>query len=104
MTFDFVYGTTEPQDMRVLEDREPFDGSGFEVGIEFAEDADVTEEQLEAIEVDWLEQAAGTVRVTGLDALDVGSYGFRFMLTDSGAKVGYAPNGAARNTLRVVRV
>lgn len=104
MIYDVVEGTTEPQEMRLLKDREALSGTGFDIGIEFSDDVELTEEEVEAVEIEWLNQAAGTVSVTGLGALPVGSYGFRFTLTDSGDKVGYVPNGAARDTVRIVRV
>ena len=42
--------------------------------------------------VAWLAQATGTVRVSWPYVLPVGSYRVRFTLTDSGGKLGYAPN------------
>jgi hypothetical protein len=51
----------------------------------------------------WLSQAAGTVRHTGMERLGRGRYEARYTLTDSGAKVGYAPNGNTPDTWRVVR-
>ncbi len=86
-----VVGTSEPQDFAIFNEGEAQDGSGLSVDIHvFTETGDTFSP---APSVDWLNQSAGTVRVTDTDGLTVGSYRVRFVLTDSGTLVGYAPNG-----------
>lgn len=101
--YDVVKGTTEPQDIQLLENREPFDGEDYGVEIEFSDDAELTDEQRDAVTAEWIDDAAGTVRVEGFGDLPVGQYGFRLKVT-SGLQAGYFPNAAARDVVRVVRV
>lgn len=106
MKHTIVFGTTEPQDFALLDDGEALVGTGFDIGIEFRETG-LSEEQLAEVaevSVAWLDQAAGTVRVTNFEDLPIGTYYVRFTLTDSGGKVGYAPNEAGADEWRVVRV
>lgn len=95
-----VEGTTEPQDFALLSDQVALVGTGLTLGIDFRE----TSDELDDVVVAWLDQAAGTVRVTGLEGLPTGNYHVRFTLTDGGGTVGYAPNGSAADEWRVVRV
>lgn len=98
MTHDIVLGTTEPQDFQLLDDHVALVGTGLTIGLAFREAVDTPPTAA------WLDQAAGTVRVTGVDELPVGEYHVRFTLTDSGGNVGYAPNAAPPDVWRVVRV
>ena len=54
--------------------------------------------------VAWLDQATGTVRVTGVDLLPPGSYSVRYQLMDGIGNVGYAPNGDTADDWDVVQV
>jgi sugar (pentulose or hexulose) kinase len=101
-----VLGTSEPQDFQILDDGAALVGTGFDVGLEVRATG-LTTEQLtafNALVVTWLSQAAGTVRVTGIEDLPLGTYYPRYTLTDSGGNVGYAPNGSGADEWRVVRV
>lgn len=95
--YKIVVGTEEPQDFQLLDDNEPLVGTGLTLGIEARED-------ITGVSVAWLAQAAGTVRVTGIENLGLGTYHVRYTLTDSGGKVGYSPNGHAPDEWQVVRV
>lgn len=86
-------GTSEPQDFGLFDDRAPIVGTGWSVALEItARDGAVI---ATPPTVAWLNQAAGTVRVTGTEALPLGNYSVRFRLTDLSSKVGFAPNGHA---------
>lgn len=41
--------------------------------------------------IDWLDQAGGTVRVTGVEELPVGNYYVRYKLTDTSSKSRFIP-------------
>lgn len=98
-----VVGTSEPQEFQLLQDGVPLNGTGFSVAIEFR--GGVGEPTAPTLSVAWLDQAAGTVRVSGVEIMIVERYHFRFKLTDAGAKVGYIPNLASLpNVWNVVRV
>ena len=101
MTHTMVVGTTEPQDFQLLDDHAPLVGTGLDIDIEFRAN-EVDAEDLPSVA--WLSQATGTVRVTDVESLAVGTYHFRFTLTDSGGKVGYVPNESATDVWRVVRI
>jgi len=109
MTHVMVAGTSEPQDFQLLNEGVALVGTGFTLGIEFASNGTYTAAQVTALAgviVTWLSQATGTVRAsTGISALPIGLYPFRFTLTDSGSKKGYVPNlDASPNLWRVVKV
>lgn len=92
-----IVGTSEPQDFQLFDDGAELDGTGWDVGIEFRED----DTELAGLTVAWLDQDAGTVRVTGCEAMAEGIYHFRFTLTDADEKVGYVPNLEAAGTWHV---
>ena len=95
MKHTMVVGTSEPQDFQLEDDNANLDGSGWDVDIEFRTGG-------EDVTVAWLNQAAGTVRVSGLEDLAAGIYYFRFTLTD-GSSLAYVPS-TDPVTLRVVPV
>ena len=98
MTHTMVYDTSEPQDFELLDEGVALDGTDWEVSIEFRE-------TVTGLTVAWLDQDAGTVRVTGAEGMSIGDYHFRFKLTDSSDDIGYVPNlDIAPNEWRVVRV
>jgi len=99
MTHTMVVGTTEPQDFQLLDDGVAIDGSGLTIGLDWR-GTDPTGSPAVA----WLVQASGTVRVTSVGTMAVGSYPFRFSLTDGAGKIGYCPNAGVPNTWRVVDV
>jgi hypothetical protein len=98
MKHTMVVGTTEPQDFELLESGAALDGTDLEVEIEFRED-------VSGVTVAWLDQAGGTVRVSGAENLSARTYHFRFKVTDNSDDFGYIPNlESAPNEWRVVRV
>lgn len=88
MTHVMWEGTSEPQDLQLLTNGEPLDGTQWDVTIEFEPPVDDWEDD---VSVAWLDQAAGTVRVTGTENMPIGRHHFRFALTDVVAKIGYVP-------------
>jgi hypothetical protein len=98
MTHVVVLGTSGPQDFQIYDDDAPLDGTGLTLGIEWRTEPETPPT------VAWLNQATGTVRMSGCEGLTRTDHAFRFTLTDGSNKVGYAPNGPAPNILRVVRV
>ena len=88
MTHVIVVGTSEPQDFQLQDNGANLVGTGLTIALEFRE----TSDELDDVLVAWLDQAAGTVRVTGTEGLIRGTYHVRFKLTDLGGKVGYVPN------------
>lgn len=99
MTHIMVVGTSEPQDFELLNNGAAIDGSSLGVDIEWRAPAPSNPPT-----VAWLSAAAGTVRVTGAEGMAVGTYPFRFILTDGASDDGFAPNGAAPDVWRVVPV
>lgn len=99
MTHVMVVGTEEAQDFQLLDDGVALVGTGFTIDIEWR-----TAPSSPAPTVAWLSQAVGTVRVTGCEGMALGSYPFRFILTDGAGSEGYAPNGLAADVWKVVRV
>lgn len=97
MTYTIVEGTTEPQDVQLQNDGAALSGTGLTVGLDWRETV------LGTPAVAWLSQAAGTVRITGLDQMTVGTYHLRFTLTDASNKVGYCPNVAKPDVWNVVK-
>lgn len=92
-------GTSEPQDFGLRNkpyggEMGAYDGSGIDVELVIQKRVDG-----ELVEVEdpptvaWLSQAAGTVRVSGVETLEPGNYFVNFQVTDSGGKIGYFPNG-----------
>jgi hypothetical protein len=95
------FGTSEPQDFLLQDKGQPIDGTGFEVSLRIAKGSTPV---ADAPTVDWLDQAAGTVRVTGCEVLAVGRYKVRFLLRDMSNVEGFVPNGDRDDEWSVVRV
>jgi hypothetical protein len=100
--FVIVEGTSEPYDFQLYNNGVALVGTGLDVELELFRGAS----QLTGSppQVAWLDQTAGTVRVTGLDSLSKGNYRARYKLTDAGTLIGYAPNQDAADEWAVVRV
>jgi hypothetical protein len=103
MTHDIPYGTSEPQDFALLDEGSPLVGTGLTVDLVITR-ANGTSVGSPVPTVAWLDQALGTVRVSGVEGLALGSYRVRYQLTDGGGSVGFSPNGAVADTWNVVRV
>ena len=97
-TYTIVYGTEEPQDFQLYDDGVALVGTGLTVSLTIRETLTVT-----APTVAWLDQAAGTVRVSGCEVLPVGRYHVRYKLTDGNGDDGFAPNGDLADIWNVVR-
>jgi hypothetical protein len=110
MTHIIPEGTSEPQDFELRNDGEAVDGTGFDVTLYICQNVVSGEpicpegEPPPEITVAWLSQANGTVRVTGVEFLEVGQYLVRFRLTDDNNQDGFFPNGAKADIWRVVPV
>lgn len=107
MTQFIPVGTSEPLDFALKDDGEAFVGTGFTLAIEMAKKVSGVLTALESGElptVAWLNQAAGMVRVSGVEVLTTGTYFVRFKVTDVATKVGYFPNGEKADMWRVVAV
>lgn len=106
MPHTIPFGTSEPQDFALANNRTPLVGTSLTVAIEIKRL--VAGGALEDVEtppvVSWLSAAAGTVRVTGTEVLAVGVYAVRFKLIDGGGDVGFAPNTPQPDLWHVVRV
>lgn len=87
-------GTSEPQDFSLQNDGEAIDGTGLDLELVIYQN--VVDEDPVPVDTPpsaaWLDQAAGTVRVTGVEDLEVGLYYVRFKLTDGLGKDGFCPN------------
>jgi hypothetical protein len=95
-THVMVEGTTEPQDFQLTENGAALDGTDWTIGLDFRED-------VSGVTAEWLDQAAGTVRVDGLGELPTGFYHVRFTLTD-GASIAYVPSRESNAQLiRIIR-
>ena len=90
-----IEGDSEPKDFQILNDGAALNGTGWTPTI-------VMPDTAPALTVAWLDQAAGTVRVTGHEALTEGDYLFRFQLTNGAGKIGFAPNIKQADKWRVV--
>lgn len=89
MMLQMVVGTSEPQDARLTDDGVALDGTSWDITIEFREHLD----ELSEVQVEWLDQDAGTVRLTGTENVPVGHYHFRFKITDGSGDDAYVPSG-----------
>jgi hypothetical protein len=105
-----VEGQTEPVDVQLKTQPAGGEltnlvGTGLDVAIEIQryEDGVLTDVDTPPT-VAWLSQAGGTVRVSGIETLEVGSYAVRFTLTNIANDVGYVPNGPTADLWRVVAV
>jgi hypothetical protein len=90
-TYRIVEGTSEPQDFQLLDDGVALVGTGLTLGLKVYLNGTLV--TTSAPTVAWLSQAAGTVRVSGIDGLSSGEYHVRYTLTDSGGKIGFVPGG-----------
>jgi hypothetical protein len=90
-TYRIVEGTSEPQDFQILDDDENLVGTGLDLDVKVYLNGTLV--TTDAPTVAWLSQAAGTVRVSGIENLDPGEYHVRYTLTDSSDKVGFVPGG-----------
>ena len=93
-------GTSDPYDCALLESGLPLDGTGFTITIVLG--ADGVAIGSPGVTVAWLDQAGGTVRISGAEILPVAGYTVRFQLEDSGGQIGYVPNGDVPETWDVV--
>ncbi len=98
-------GTTEPQDFQLKADGVNFDATGFNIGLQI-DDRDGVAVNLTGT-FDYLDQAAGTVRVL-LAATDLplnkSAYRVRFSITDGSSKVAFIPNGRDPDIWQIVPV
>jgi hypothetical protein len=101
-TYTIIEGASEPVDVSLLNDGAALVGTGLDVSLSIRA---VSPAELPDTlpTVAWLSQAGGTVRLTGMEALGLGTYKVRFVLTDESEGEGYAPNGGEPDTWRVVR-
>jgi hypothetical protein len=97
MTIITIVGDSEPKDFQILNNGVVLNGAGLTVGI-------VLPAEAPALTAAWLDQAAGKVRVTGHEQLQIGSYYFRFTLTDGSGQIGFAPNVKKADKWTVVPV
>lgn len=88
-------GVSEARDFQLSDANGPIVGTGLAVDVLWATNPC-------PLSAAWIDEAAGTVRVTGLNALAIGTYLFRFRLTGAGPVVGYVPDGACPDKLIVV--
>ncbi len=87
--YEIVEGTSEPQDFQLLSDGEAIDGTNLDIDLVVKQNTT----EIDGVSVAWLAQAAGTVRVTGIESLAVGEYRARYLITDSNDKTGKIPSG-----------
>lgn len=105
MTHIIVFGTSEPQDFKLLDKGVAINGANLTVAIEISAYADGEVSTVDSPpSVAWLSEADGTVRVSDVDNLAVGTYLVRFKLTDTSGNVGYCPTGGKADVWRVVAV
>jgi len=102
-----VEGETTAKPQQLLEEGEPFDGTGLTVELEIKRwngsamvDIGVSPGPVAA----WQTQATGIVEVTGVDALSLGSYFVRYKLTNGASEFDYIPNGDRSDLWQVVPV
>jgi hypothetical protein len=101
MKHDIPVGTSEPQDFQLRANGAAINGTGLTIGIEVYSGGVLLVTQPT---IAWLNQASGTVRVTGIEALTLGSYEVRFKLTDGAGKIAYCPNGLKADDWQVVAI
>lgn len=105
MNYTIPLGTSEPQDFQLKDEGEPIVGTGITIALSIAKKVSGgVEAVVSPPTVAWLDREAGTVRVTGVEILDLGSYLVRFRLTDASSNVGYAPNGERADVWHVVAI
>lgn len=101
MMHTIPYGTSEPQDFALFDNGIALVGTGFSVALTITTASGAVLGS-PAPTVAWLSQADGTVRVSDVQTLPVGSYSVRFQLEDLAGSIGYAPNGDSADTWDVV--
>jgi hypothetical protein len=98
-----VLGTTDPEDFELTN----VEGDDLDVELEISKRTGPGPTDLADVEdppeADWLDQAARTVRVTGLEKLVLGSYQVRYKVSQ-GASFGYVPDGEHSDLWIVVPV
>ena len=87
MTHVMVVGTSEPQDFALTDDGAAIDGTGITIALDWRGSDPVGPPAIA-----WLEEEDGTVRVTSTAGMSVGTYRFRFKLTDGEGAISYIPN------------
>lgn len=102
MTHIIPVGTSEAQDFLLRNDGAALDGTGYTVALEIENRSGAAIATPPTVA--WISAAAGTVRVSGVETLDEGTYVVRFALTDGASDVGYAPNHRAPDVWIVVPV
>lgn len=98
--YTIVQGTSEPLEFDLFNDNAPINGAGYSVALSIrrADGANMPAAPVVA----WQDQAAGRVRVTGLDGLTPGRYLVRVRLTSGAGEVAFVPNGAEPDVWDVV--
>lgn len=108
MTHVIPVGTSEPQDFALRDDGAAIDGTGLDVELEIYTRVDGEMVQLDDDDdppvAEWLDQVAGTVRVTGCESLEIDNYFVRYKLTDGAGNIGFCPNGAKADLWKVVAI
>lgn len=93
-----IQGATEPHDFQILEDEQPFDGTGYTVRAVFSSD-----EVNAVVTAAWLEQATGKVRLTGVGNMPAGQYKFRLKVIAGNGTWSYVPSEGLHDWWRVRR-
>lgn len=93
-----IFGATEPQDFQILEDGQPFDGTGYTVQAVFGSDVPNA-----VITAAWLEQGTGKVRLTGVENMPPGQYKFRLKVIAGSGTFSYVPSEGLHDWWRVRR-
>ena len=102
MTEVMIEGATAPLDFRLKEAGVAFDGTGFTVGLEISTSAGQAIGSPEPT-VAWLDQADGTVRVSGRETLTVGEYSVRYKVADGAGAFDYFPRGEPADMWAVIK-
>ncbi len=95
-------GSSEPYDFQLKNNGAALNGGGLTVTLEIVKGASVA--VVDPPTVAWSDQPNGIVRVLGMEKLTTGTYRVRYKLTDSSARIGYAPNQDAADVWNVVKV
>lgn len=103
MTLPIPYGTSEPQDVQLKNGGVAYDGTGLQVELVIARTTSAGVGSPAPV-ADWLDASTGTVRITGVEVLEVGNYKVRYRITDGASTIGYFPNGESYDTWEVVTV
>lgn len=102
-------GTSEAQEFALRHNNgQAISGVGVDIELEIFKKVD--DDWVEIAEEDdpptvaWISEELGTIRVSGVETLEVGSYRVRYKLTDAFDKIGYCPNGEKADLWRVVDI